>query len=200
MELLRQLMDKAGIKSYQQLSQLARTSTRTIFKIRSGNIDAVRWGTIVNIAAVFQLSPHEFLNYLGAIASPSPSNLLQQEYDRLQQQLIDDRHQSEQESIAAAINQLESFLTYYPTAKQAAIDRPDFPATKLIPLVAPVEDLIANWGVTAIGSIGLQLPYNPQLHQPIDGTAAIGEPVKIRYLGYTIGDRLLFRARVSRVF
>jgi transcriptional regulator with XRE-family HTH domain len=182
MEKLRQLMAKAEIKSFAQLARLAAVSDRTIAKIRSGNINSVRWQTIVSLAAALNLTPLEFLQALESIELPPVSP---------------PAADGEWEFKLATLDRLESFLTYYPTAKQAALDRPDFPATKLIPLIAPIETLMAEWGVETIGQVGENCPYHPQWHEPISGHPQPGEMIKIRYVGYRLGDRLLFRARVS---
>jgi molecular chaperone GrpE (heat shock protein) len=196
MEILKQLMRQSGVKSFKQLAKTTGLSIGTLRKLRKGRIESMRWGTFVKIAATLQIPTAELLIELKIVES-FQNEQLKQEYDRLQQQLVDSQTQANERLIATAIDRLESFLTYYPTAKLAAAERPDFLASKLIPLIAPVEDLIASWGVTAIGEIGDILPYDPQFHQSIEDEIEPGESVKIRYLGYTIGDRLLFRAGVS---
>jgi len=58
---------------------------------------------------------------------------------------------------------------------------------------------LEHWGVESIAPVGAQIPYNPQQHQLMEGTAEPGEPVKVRYTGYRQGDKLLYRAKVSLV-
>ncbi len=48
-----------------------------------------------------------------------------------------------------------------------------------------------------IAPVGAEIPYNPQQHELLEGTAEPGEPVKVRYTGYRQGDKLLYRAKVS---
>ena len=43
------------------------------------------------------------------------------------------------------------------------------------------------------------MPYDPQYHQIIKGTAQVGELVKVRYVGYKQEDKLLHKAKVSPV-
>jgi molecular chaperone GrpE (heat shock protein) len=73
------------------------------------------------------------------------------------------------------------------------------PAVKLLPLVKPVTDLLKHWGVEAIASVGEIVPYDPQWHQLMERSAEPGETVKIRYVGYRQGEKLLYRAKVSLV-
>jgi molecular chaperone GrpE (heat shock protein) len=72
-------------------------------------------------------------------------------------------------------------------------------AVQLLPLVRPVEKLLAAWGVEAIASVGAELPYDQKLHQLIEGTAQPGEMVKVRNIGYRQGEKLLHRAKVSAI-
>jgi molecular chaperone GrpE (heat shock protein) len=56
---------------------------------------------------------------------------------------------------------------------------------------------LQEWGVEAIASVGSELPYDPQWHQLMEGIAQPGDLVKVRYTGYRIGEKLLYRAKVS---
>ena len=87
----------------------------------------------------------------------------------------------------------------WPTAAAAAEKNPQLPAVRLLPLIKPVEQLLKQWGVEAIASVGDEVAYDPQHHQLIEGTAAPGESVKVRYTGYRQGEKLLHRAKVSPV-
>jgi transcriptional regulator with XRE-family HTH domain len=200
---LQKLMAEVGIKSFRELSRRARTSERTINKLRSGEIGNMRWSTLLALSGALTISVDNLVNIFSdrgdRLTSDREPELerMQQEYDRLDRQLQQQRTTLESEFQHQSLQALESFLTYYPTAKQAAIDNPDFPATKLLPLLRSVEQLIAGWGVTAIGTVGAEISYDPQWHQLIDGTAEPGDLVKVRYVGYQQGEKLLFRAKVS---
>jgi transcriptional regulator with XRE-family HTH domain len=200
---LQKIMAEVGVKSLRELSRRARTSERTINKLRSGEIGNMRWSTLLALSGALRISVDNLVNIFSdrgdRLTSDREPELerLQQEYDRLDRQLQQQRTTLESEFQHQSLQALESFLTYYPTAKQAAIDNPDFPATKLLPLLRSVEQLIAGWGVTAIGTVGAEISYDPQWHQLIDGTAEPGDLVKVRYVGYQQGEKLLFRAKVS---
>jgi hypothetical protein len=53
--------------------------------------------------------------------------------------------------------------------------------------------------VSAIAPIGSEHPYDPTIHELMNGTATPGTPVRIRYAGYYHGETLLYRAKVSPV-
>ncbi len=198
---LQLLMGAVDIKSYTALARSVGASIYTVSKIRAGQLGTISWQTIVNVSKILQISPIEFIEIFGDGSFQSNRQelaKLKQEYDRLQQQLQQQRETLQAEFQYQSLQVLESFLTYYPTAKHAALNNPSFPATKIFPLMGAIERLLAQWGVSAIGSVGAELPYDPQYHQSIDGTANPGELVTVRYIGYRQGDKLLFRAKVSR--
>jgi DNA-binding Xre family transcriptional regulator len=198
---LQELMHKVGINSLKELYRSTGTSARTIAKLRSGEPNTLQLQTLVKISNFLQISLTELIDIFGdksILGSNYQSNtILQQEYQHLQQQVIQQRATLEAEFQSQSLQTLESFLTYFPTAKYAAQSNPDFPATKILPLVQSIDRLISQWGVTVIGEIGAQLHYDPQSHQLIEGTAQTGDLVTVRYLGYQQGDKLIFRAKVS---
>jgi DNA-binding Xre family transcriptional regulator len=199
---LQQLMQAAGINSFQELYRSAGTSAHTINKIRAGKLGTLRWQTILNISNSLRISAIELIEIFGdgEIASTDRKiATLKQEYAHIQQQLQQQKETLLTEFQHQSLQVLESFLTYFPTAKHAAINNPNFPATKLFPLVGSIDRLIAQWGVTTIGSVGAEIPYDPQYHQLIEGTANPGELVMVRYVGYQQGDKLLFRAKVQKM-
>jgi molecular chaperone GrpE (heat shock protein)/DNA-binding Xre family transcriptional regulator len=132
------------------------------------------------------------------------AELLQQECDRLQTQLAQQKDQLWQEFQQTSLQTLESLILQLPTAAYAAQQNPQAPAVKLLPLLKPLDALLETWGIRAIAPVGTELPYNPQLHQLLDGSANPGDLVKVRYTGYVQdeklqGEKLLYRAKVSPV-
>ena len=201
---LQELMQAAGINSFKQLYRSTGTSAHTINKLRSGELNTLRWQTILNISSTLQISAIELIDTFGdtqLASEKSPDRSLEKlrsEYSHLQQQLQQQQATLQAEFQSQSLQVLESFLTYFPTAKYAAINNPDFPATKLLPLVGSMDKLIAQWGVTVIGAVGNEITYDPQFHQLIEGTANPHELVTVRYVGYQHGNKLLFRAKVSK--
>lgn len=194
-------MRSVDIKSYKALARSAGISIQTIDKIRSGKLGMLSWQKIVNICNILQVPPIEFIEIFGDGTLRSNRQelaTLQQEYDLLQQQLQQQRETLQAEFQSQSLQVLESFLTYFPTAKHAATNNPNFPATKIFPLVGAIDRLLTQWDVSAIGSVGAEIPYDPQYHQLIEGTANLSELVMVRYVGYRQGDKLLFRAKVQK--
>ncbi|HEY9702906.1 MAG TPA: nucleotide exchange factor GrpE, partial [Allocoleopsis sp.] len=124
---------------------------------------------------------------------------LKHEYQRLQMLMSQQEKNLLQQFQQDSLQVLESFLIYFPTAVNKSQENPQLEAKKIIPLVKPVEDLIKQWGVEAIASVGAEISYDPQLHELISGDCNIGDMVKVRYVGYKYGEKLLYRAKVSLI-
>jgi DNA-binding Xre family transcriptional regulator len=203
---LKELMQKVGINSFKQLYRATRTSADAIGKLRSGNLNTLRWQTLVKISNTLEISVNELIDTFGVSSDKtqpkSESNhqaltTLQHEYQHLQHQFQQQREILQAEFQYQSLHTLESFLTYFPTAKYAAAQNPDFPASKILPLVQSIDRLIEQWDVSIIGTVGARVEYDPRWHQLIAGTATPEELVTVRYVGYRQDDKLIFRAKVS---
>ncbi|MBA3921965.1 MAG: nucleotide exchange factor GrpE, partial [Nostocaceae cyanobacterium] len=138
---------------------------------------------------------------LNAEVEANPEYLaLQKEYARSQLQLAQQRQTLWQEFQQSSLQVLESLLINLPTVVHKTQEKPDLPAVTVLRLLqTPIAQLLQQWGVEAIAAVGAELPYNPQVHQLIGGTATVGDTVKVRYTGYRQGDKLLYRAKVSPI-
>ena len=125
---------------------------------------------------------------------------LKQEYLRLQQHLEEQKYLLHQEFQQSSLQSLESLLLQFPTAAQKARENPKLAAVNLLPLVQkPLEKLLSEWGVEVIALVGAEIPYNPVLHQLLEGNVQPGDMVKVRYTGYRQDEKLLYRAKVMPV-
>lgn len=207
-QLLRSLMAEAGIPSYRSLSRTSHVPRSAIDGLRRGRVGQMRVETLQRLSHTLGRSLDtlvtEFSN-LHATGAPDPDQAdasvatikaLRQECDRLQTQLTTQAETTRQQVQQEAIAQLEPWLMQWPTAVHAAQQRPDLPAQKLIPLVRPVEALVQHWGLTPIESVGAEVSFDPQHHQPRAGMPSPGQRVRVSHVGYRQGDRLLHRAKV----
>ncbi len=217
-EKLRSHMQAAGLFSFRALAEAAGVSTWQVGQLRRGNISVMRLATLQKISQALHLSLPDFLQQFtdecsssssvqppngsatsqpGAKSTAEPNQQLKQEYERLQRQLAAQKSQLEEAFQRESLQQIESWLTFWPTAVHSAKQNPDIPATKILPLVRPIEQLLESWGVSPIAAVGDEIPYDPHLHQLMNGVAEPGQIVKVRNVGYRHGDRLLHRAKVS---
>lgn len=141
--------------------------------IWSGDLHRLRLETLEHLAHVLGVTPLEFWQWF---YGESGATL---------------QHQ--------ALQILEPFLRFWPTAAYAASQNPTAPAQRILPLVKPVFQLLEQWHVKAIGEVGEVVAFDPHQHQGDRGPLSAGTPVRITHLGYWWGDRLLFRAVVTPV-
>jgi molecular chaperone GrpE (heat shock protein) len=214
-------MQQVGVSSFKALCKAAGVSERQVKQLRQGKADQMQVVSLHKLSQALGLSLAELVatfsdlsmaerasSDLAASRSPrSPSmksedaglNELQQEYQRLQGQLAQQKTELWQEFQQATLQTLESCLIFLPTAAYQAQQNPELPATRLLPLMRPIDQLLKDWGVEAIAPVGTELPFEPHLHQLMEGTAQPGDRVKVRYTGYRQGEKLLYRAKVSPV-
>ena len=199
---LQQLMQQAGVSSFKALSRKAGVSERQVRRLRQGQIAQMRVETLLKISQVLQVSMTEILTIFGEtqpVDVPESQTDMSQEYQRLQQQLHEQRETLMQEFQQSSLQVIESWLLQWPTAAYAAQQNQQLQAVRLLPLVRPLEQLLQEWGVEAIASVGSEIPYDPHLHQLMEGTAQPGETVRVRYIGYRQAEKLLYRVKVSPV-
>ncbi|MEB3311668.1 MAG: helix-turn-helix transcriptional regulator [Snowella sp.] len=207
---LTELMQQAGIASLDELREISGLSGWQLSRIQYGLLPKMSVEALIKLAQALKLSLESVISYFdpdGLPAIPTdPVNKgdrrpdmeqLQNEYQRLQQQLEEQRERLQQEFQQQALDTLESWLLQWPTAAAAAQKNPDFPAVKLLPLVKPFANLLNQWQVEAIASVGDTLPYDPQWHQLMDSNVEPGSSVVVRYVGYRQAQKLLYRAKVS---
>jgi len=206
-ELLRQQMKLVGISSFQLLSDRTGLSRRAIDTLRKGNASTLKYADLANLAQILQL---EFTELIAKFINPLDSSDngktkiskisdLHEEYQRLQQKLENQQQELRSQFERETIQHLESLLLQLPSAIYAAQNNPHMLAKNILPLLKPLDVLLQKWGITAIGSVGEEITYDPQKHQLVESSDAIeiGNPAIIRYVGYAKGNILLYRARVS---
>lgn len=206
---LHQLMQQVGVSSFKALSRKAGVSEKQLRRLRGGQVLQLRVETLLKLSQTLQVSLNELLETFSSVSILPVSQVdegeaasveaLRQEYQRLQQQLEHQRQTLMQEFQQSSLQVLEPWLVQWPTAAYAAQQNQQLPAVRVLPLVRPVEQLLQEWGVEAIASVGSELPYDPQWHQLMEGTAQPGELVRVRYTGYRVGEKLLYRVKVSAI-
>ena len=208
---LQDLMQQVGISSFKALSRAAGVSERQLLRLRQGKLEQMRVEVLLKLSPVLQMPLSELVTTFSTVellqqkTAPTQELLqeiadLRTEYARSQQQIEQQQEILLQELQQSSLQLLESLLLQWPTAAQKAQENPQLAAVKIVPLVQkPLEKLLQAWGVEAIAPVGAELPYDPQLHQLMEGTAQPGEKVKVRYTGYLQGEKLLYRAKVSAV-
>jgi DNA-binding Xre family transcriptional regulator len=202
---LRRLMARVQLTSWRSLSAASGVSMRQIRAVRQGELDRLTLGMIDRLAEALACSRAEFLETLAWLAGADQSlttsdqtSVLQAECDRLREALDQQATELNHRFQTQAIDQLESFLTFWPVAADRARRDSSLPAIKLVPLLKPIEALLTSWQVETIGAIGQLTEFDPTQHQPIGDQLHPGDRVRVTHCGYRHADRLLFRAKVCR--
>jgi len=178
--ILKSLMEQVRIPNFKQLSQQAGVSQKQILSLRRGKVKSMRVGVLLALGSVLGVSVDELITlFSGKTVLPEPSS----------------REQFQRESLQT----LESWLLQWPTAVSTIAQNPDLPAQRIIKLLNPLEKLLQSWGVTRIGQVGEEVSYNPQQHQLLSGNVQPETTVRVRYVGYRHGNKLLYRAKVEPI-
>lgn len=198
---LQELMQQADIPSFKQLIRLAGISEWQVRQLRRGNLAKMRVENLEKLANALQISLAKLIVEFSPEPSDRDENIdWQKECDRLQDQLDRQKEELRQDFQRESLQTIESWLLQWPTVINAVQKNPQLPANRLLSLVKPIENLIEQWGLEAIASVGEEIAYNPQWHQLMEGVAEVGEKVKVRYVGYCDREkRLLYRVKVSKI-
>lgn len=203
-------MEAAAIPSFRALCQQAGVSEWAVRQMRRDRITDMRLDTLQKLAVTLQLSLVELLSHFGVVEDHATSSVavtdsrdriarLETEYQRLQTHLEQQETTLRQRFQQEVLTAIEPWLLQWPTVTHAVEKNPNLPATRLIPIVQPMQTLLSQWEVEAIAPVGAEVPYDPQQHQLMNGTVQPGDRVRIRYAGFVMGSALLHRAKVSPV-
>ena len=200
---LQHLMRQAGLSNLEQLSQATDVSLWQLIRLKRGLALQTRVDVLLKISQGLNISLEQLLATFAPTtvltSSDRESSPLHQEYQRLQQEMEQQRETLMAAFEAESLDQLESWLLQWPTVAHRVQQHPQLPAIKLLPLLRPIEQLMQQWGVEMIATVGSQVAYDPQYHQLIEGVAQPGDPVMVRYTGYQHRGKLCYRAKVSPV-
>ena len=211
---LLELMQNNNISSFKALREIARVSKHQILHLRRGEIGQMRLEVAVKLSQVLQIDLNELIHNFSQINSSTESAKqqpsthqssqqiadLKQEYQRLQKQLENQEQLLLSQFQQSSLQLLESLIIQFPTAAHKAKENRQLPAVNIVPLIEnAIAKLLQEWGVEIIADVGTELPYQPEIHQLIEGNAQPQQKVKIRYPGYRQGEKLLYRAKVSPV-
>ena len=212
---LKELMNQRGITSFNSLAKTTGVSLHKLQQLRRGNLQKVRLEELQKLSQILGISLANLLTTFAGVAVDNQDSgqdlehdssqqikefqeiaLLRQEYQRLENQIQEMRSHLLQEFQQTSLQTLETWLLQWERVANHARHHPEFSAAKILPLIRPVEQLIQNWGVEAIASLGAEIPYNPQGHRLQTGLANPGDLVKVQSPGYIYQGKLLHRAEV----
>jgi molecular chaperone GrpE (heat shock protein) len=206
--ILSTLMTQVDINSLEELSKLAGVPELQIRRLQYGLIGKISVETLIKLANTLQLSLEELIAKFSSLTTSCASSasvntqsessqLWQQEYQQLEREMAQQSETLKSQFQQDSIQTIESWLVQWPTAVAAIEKNPELPAERLIPLVRPVKQLVEQWGLETIASVGEELAYDPQWHELMTDSVEPGTMVKVRYVGYKQADNILYKAKVS---
>lgn len=205
-------MEECEICSFRELSKISGVSELQLYRLLHGLIYKMQLETLLKLSQTLKVPLSKLISLftetnievetaevkvVSQNQSTESDESLKEEYQYLRQQMEQQREVLMAEFQQSSINVLEPWLIQWPTAYAMAKKNPKLPALKLLPLVNPVVQLLKNWGLETIGSVGEEIPFNPILHKLSEGAAKDGDRVKVRYIGYRKGEKILYRALVK---
>lgn len=187
--ILKKLMASVEISNFKQLSEQAGVSPKQIRRLRQGKVKQMRVEVLLALAQVLSVSLSDLIEWFSSeTVFPASVNTEQELREKI-------REEVQQESLQI----IEPWLLQWPTAVSAIAQNPELPAQRVIKLLNPLEKLLQFWGVEKIGEVGEQVTYNPQQHQLLSGNVQPKATVRVRYVGYRQGEKLLYRAKVEPI-
>jgi transcriptional regulator with XRE-family HTH domain len=194
--ILRELMNQAQIRDYLQFSRQSGVSELQFYRLENNLLDNIPLGVIKKIAQTLNISVTTLIDHLSNNLDLFNGNSQENSLHKNQELNANLIAEYQQEIISI----LESLLLQLPTVIHAVNNNPDLPASRILPLLQPLNQLLFTWEIETIGKVGDIVNYNPQEHELMENNDLILEEinlVEIRYVGYRQQDKLLYRAKVS---
>lgn len=200
-------MVDADCSSWAQLQRTASMSRYRIQQLRQCQLSSWPLQALQSLCQALDISLTELLvgaqvispNSVGPSNSPHPSEIASKG--------IESSGTSDQQSLLqqpstpalhrqATLQALEPLLRQLPTAA-FAVQHHNLPASHLLKIMQPLESLLADWDVIALGNVGQVVPFDPTWQTPLtDAEYERDTPVSIRYVGYRVGRRTWLKAQV----
>lgn len=191
-EILQSLMIQAQIKNYLEFSGKSGVSELQFYRLENNLLDNIPLGVLKKIAKALNVSVTTLIDYLGNNVDLLTENSMTKNQESTSNVIAE----YQQETITI----LESLLLQLPTVIHAVNNNPQLPASRILPLLQPLNELLSTWEIESIGQVGDIVNYNPQEHELMENNDLSLEEIKqveIRYVGYRQKHKLLYRAKVS---
>lgn len=124
---------------------------------------------------------------------------LREEYERLREQGERDRDRAAGAGFDALARRLAPLLSQLATMESLAggerAPRPE----DVFKLLGMLEKVLAGDGLARIGAVGEETAFDARWHQRIGGAEVDdGDMIRVRFVGYRVGENVLLKAMVSR--
>lgn len=124
---------------------------------------------------------------------------LREEYARTERQTAGEIDAARREAVLRLARRVGPLLSQLATMRALVAEGKDVRREDLLTMVGKLEAAFAAAGISAIGEVGAETPFDPKLHQRMSGgDVTDGDPVRVRFVGYTCGETVVTKALVSR--
>jgi molecular chaperone GrpE (heat shock protein) len=124
---------------------------------------------------------------------------LREEYERLREQGERERDSAASAAFDALARRLAPLLAQLATMESMAASERAPRLEDVFKLFDMLEKALAGEGLERIGAVGEEAIFDARWHQRIGGAEVDdGDRVRVRFVGYRIGDNVLLKAMVSR--
>ena len=128
-----------------------------------------------------------------------------EEIARLRKEYTLQREQSRAQSLRAAgeavegiVRQCASPLAVFSAMQARHREHGDLNPSDLFQVASSFQNILTERGLEQIGTVGEQQPYDPALHQILDGTTPqVGKLVQIRFVGFRFNGKLIAKAQAG---
>ncbi len=124
---------------------------------------------------------------------------LREEYERLHEQGERERERAASAGFDELARQLAPHFSQLATMQALAGGERAPRLEDVFKLFEMLERALAGHGLARIGAVGEEAAFDTRWHQRIGGTEVDdGDPVRVRFVGYRLGEAVLLKAMVSR--
>lgn len=124
---------------------------------------------------------------------------LREEYERLRQQGERERDSAASAGFDALARRLAPLLSQLATMESMVYSEHAPRIEDVFKLFDMLERVLIENGLVRIGKVGEETVFDSQFHQRIGGAEVDdGDRVRVRFIGYRLGENVLLKAMVSR--
>lgn len=124
---------------------------------------------------------------------------LRQEFATLERRLKAEVEGARGDAVVRLAKRVGPLLSQFATMRALAAEGREVRREDLLTMAGKLETAFADAGIAPIGAVGGEAVFDPRLHQRMSGgDVGDGDPVRVRFVGYTCGEQVVTKAMVSR--
>ncbi|ASQ90377.1 nucleotide exchange factor GrpE [Prosthecochloris sp. GSB1] len=123
---------------------------------------------------------------------------LRKEYALLRERSMAEVERAGGEALESIARQCAASLAALSAMQARHAEKGDLNSADLLQVASSFRKILEKHGLEQIGAVGREQPYDPALHQMLDGTRPQpGEPVLIRFAGFRFNGKLIAKAQAG---